>query len=228
MDNGQPSADTLGSAQSAETRSQLYRCFATAFSHPSDDFLDSAFSGDFLTALTRLGAQLPYPTPFQTPTETLVPKGMAKEDISVFFTTCFEAGHQAVSLREIAYSTLTETALLEDLLRFYQHFGLELSGGALRELPDSLPVELEFLHYLSYLEANARRTPSGNNNVAALQRAQRDFIDRHPGNWIRPFMLRLKSVPDNGFYASVADLLARFLESEQRFRPPADTSSPCS
>ena len=207
--------------QQAENRSQLFRLFAVAFSHPSDDFLDDVISGGFLDTLKDLGDGLPYPTPFANAAMSPLPNGVTKKDIKVFFTTCFESGSQAVSLRESAYSTLTEKALLENVLRFYQHFGLELSTGALRELPDSLPVELEFLHYLAFLEAGTRSASGDTHNTAALQAGQRDFITRHLGTWARPFMLRLKSVPDNGFYADLADLMATFVEAEQRFNQQA-------
>jgi DMSO reductase family type II enzyme chaperone len=217
MNVGNAAHGALCTAEHLEARSRLFQCFAEAFTHPGDDFLTRIFGGEFLSTLGSLGNRLPYPTPFEDPASPLVPQGMEKQDIRVFFTTTFESGHQGVSLRELAYSSLTEKALLEDVLRFYQHFGLGLSKGELREPPDSLPVELEFLHYLTYLEANAQKESGADHNSAALQRAQRDFIDRHIGAWVRPFMLKLKGVPDNGFYAGLADLMACFLESEQHF-----------
>ena len=222
MDAGRAAGGAAGAAEHLEARSRLFQSFAEAFTHPGDDFLTRVFSGEFLDTLVALGNRLPYPTPFKEPTRPLVPQGMEQQDIRVFFATTFESGHQGVALRESAYSPLTEKALLQDVLRFYQHFGLELSEGQLREPPDSLPVELEFLHYLTYLEAQARQEPGSDHNWAALQRAQHDFIEGHLGLWTRPFMLKLKGVPDNGFYSTIADLMACFIESEQRsFQTPA-------
>ena len=37
---------------------------------------------------------------------------------------------------------------MEDLLRFYRHFGLSVVHAEDRDLPDSVPTVLEFLGYL--------------------------------------------------------------------------------
>ena len=79
----------------------------------------------------------------------------------------------AVSLHESSYVSCEASALLEELVRFYEFFGLRRRSEAL--LPDHLSVELEFMHFLSAREdaaAEARAT-------AALRLAQRDFLDRH-------------------------------------------------
>ena len=206
----------VAAAECIEARSQLYRCFALAFTHPGDDFLECLFDGEYLRTLLELGDGLPYPTPFENSHEALIPPGTRKQDIGIFFTTCFEAGSQAVSLRESGYSTLAEKALLEELFRFYQFFGLDIAKRGLPELPDTLSVELEFLHYLTYLEANSVRASGERRNTVALQRAQRDFVDIHPGSWIQPFAARLSDVVDGEIYARLAELLSCFVRSEMR------------
>ena len=111
---------------------------------------------------------------------------------------------------------------MEEVFRFYQYFGLDFSKGGLRELPDILPVELEFLHYLTYLEAKSLEAqlpeePVEKNNIAALRLAQRDFLTEHLGVWIQPFMLKLESVPDSRFYTDLSALLYHFIQGEKRF-----------
>jgi DMSO reductase family type II enzyme chaperone len=217
-ENPTASISTLGHV---EARSQLYQCFATAFSDPGDDFLNSVFDGEFLEALHQLGNRLPYPGPFDTTVKTLVPQGIQKQDIKVFYASCFEAGNQGASLRESGYSTLPEKARMEEIFRFYQYFGLDFSAGQLRELPDSLPVELEFMHYLTFLEAKSLQAESLNeaaeNNINALQLAQRDFLSQHLGTWVQPFALKLESVLDCSFYPDLARLLQLFIQCEKRF-----------
>ena len=112
---------------------------------------------------------------------------------------------------------------MEELFRFYQHFGLEFSRGELRELPDLLPVELEFLHYLTFLEAQASDIDHLQPNISALQAAQRDFIDLHPGRWIDNFIERLKSRADSGLYLSFAAMLRLFLKHERHYLSRSDT-----
>jgi DMSO reductase family type II enzyme chaperone len=84
------------------------------------------------------------------------------------------ASDEAVSLNESAYVNVEASAVFEELVRFYEHFGLRRLEGA--ELPDHLSVQLEFMHFLCELHhAGARR----GEDPQAVVRAQRDFIDRH-------------------------------------------------
>ncbi len=215
-------------AREPAARSRLYQCFAAAFSHPTEDLLCSIFNGEFLNTLILLGDRLPYDTPFEVSAgsgvHALAPEGGTRELLSHFYTTNFESGGHAISLRESAYSSLTEPALMEEIFRFYQFFGLDLSSSHLSELPDQLPIELEFLHYLTYLEAKAQDTPGNEQNSAALRRGQKDFIHQHLGSWLGSFRSRLQNIPDAGFYISIADLLHLFIQSEERFLQPVLTS----
>lgn len=79
----------------------------------------------------------------------------------------------AVSLRESSYVDGEGSSVLEELVRFYEFFGLRRRQDAL--LPDHLSVELEFMHFLSTLES----TDEPGRDTASLRRAQRDFLDRH-------------------------------------------------
>jgi DMSO reductase family type II enzyme chaperone len=79
----------------------------------------------------------------------------------------------AVSLRESSYVDGEGSSVLEELVRFYEFFGLRRRPDAL--LPDHLSVELEFMHFLSTLES----TGEPGRDTASLRRAQRDFLDRH-------------------------------------------------
>jgi len=221
MKNSEQASNDIGDLGHVEARSQLYQCFATAFSDPGDHFLDCIFNGEYLETLHDLGNQLPYPTPFDGSVTTLVPPGLQKQDIKVFYASCFEAGAQGASLRETGYSALPEKAQMEEIFRFYQYFGLDFSKGGLRELPDSLPVELEFMHYLTFLEAKSlqaeARKETADSNRTALQLAQRDFLKQHLGIWIQAFVLQLERLPDSRFYTDMARLLRAFVQSEKQF-----------
>jgi DMSO reductase family type II enzyme chaperone len=217
MTNNERSPNNISDMGHVEARSQLYQCFAVAFSSPDDRFLNSIFNDEFLETLNQLGHGLPYPMPFEPSLTTLVPPGVQQQDIKVFYASCFESGNQGASLRESGYSTLTEKAQMEEIFRFYQYFGLDFSKGELRELPDSLPVELEFMHYLTYLQVESLINAADNNNLAALQLAQRDFLANHLGNWIRPFMVKLESVPGSRFYYDLAALLHLFIQYDKRY-----------
>lgn len=84
------------------------------------------------------------------------------------------ASSTATSLNEASHVELEASVLFEELVRFYEHFGLRRQEQA--GLPDHLAVELEFMHFLSELEQAA---VARGEDVAAVHAAQRDFLDRH-------------------------------------------------
>lgn len=93
------------------------------------------------------------------------------------YTEAFDpaASQEASSLREYTYAKeVHPTSLNEELLRFYHFFGLGRSQQAL--MPDHLAVELEFMQFLSALEVKALERGE---DIASLERAQRDFMFRH-------------------------------------------------
>jgi DMSO reductase family type II enzyme chaperone len=99
----------------------------------------------------------------------------------------------------------------EELVRFYDFFGLSLSEGQ-REEPDHLLTELEFLHYLAYQEAGLA---SAGESTEGVLRAQHDFIARHPGAWIPVLHSRLMVHGAPRFYIELVRLLERFLRAEE-------------
>lgn len=92
------------------------------------------------------------------------------------FNTAFDpsVSEQACSLREGAYAGGDQSALFEELMRFYGFFGLARDEHA--EMPDHLSVELEFMHFLTHQQECAAGQPEA---LASLLRAQRDFLSRH-------------------------------------------------
>ncbi len=203
---------------SAETRSHLYGLFARAFSHPDEALLDMLLDGQFTEAVMDSATYLPYPSPFPNATFSLIDAGYTRADIDIFYTSAFEAGQTGISLRESAYSRKSEADILQSTFRFYEHFGLDFTAGELRELPDLLPVELEFMHYLVYLQSTSRV----NETTRSLIQAQADFLQRHLNSWIPSLVKALRARADGRLYAAlslqlesllIADL--QFLESNQ-------------
>jgi nitrate reductase assembly molybdenum cofactor insertion protein NarJ len=71
---------------------------------------------------------------------------------------------------------------MADIAGFYRAFGFNL-GGEVRERPDHIAVELEFMHTLALKEAYAleKGTPE---QVGICQLAQAKFLEDHLGHWI--------------------------------------------
>jgi DMSO reductase family type II enzyme chaperone len=93
------------------------------------------------------------------------------------YTSAFDpaVSERACSLHEVSYGDQDQSSLFEELTRFYDYFGLSRSDGS--QLPDHVAVELEFMHYLTYLEQKI--DPSRPQDLASLRLAQRDFVTRH-------------------------------------------------
>jgi DMSO reductase family type II enzyme chaperone len=179
--------------------------------------LDAYLSGEYFETLHELAADLGYPSPFDSVELDAVLADLETAEISTFFTSCFESGNPSISLRESSYSNLTEKALLEEVLRFYDFFGLNMSEGGLRELPDNLPVELEFMQYLCYLEQGTLDNPGEGNNLTAIRRAQRDFVKRHLGTLASAFADKFHSSNGHPFYSSMAAALSRYIVTEKAY-----------
>lgn len=201
----QTRADTLPNPDTAlAARSMLYALFAKALSHPDKDILADFVSGQFDADVKGLMQEAGYSA---APGKVTTGTGAA-HDMDIAYATAFEAGLPKVSLREANYVREGEKVLFEDLFRFYDHFGLDTSSGTLREWPDHIAVELEFMHYLTWLEAEQ------GTKGAPLRLAQRDFLAHHPGHWAGPLADRLAEKIAPAPWPDVARLLADFIAAE--------------
>ena len=121
-------------------------------------------------------------------------------DCSVYKTAC--------SLHEAAYTTEGQEVLYEELTRFYEFFGLGRDHSA--ELPDHLSVELEFMHFLSFLEAQDSTEEAARDS---LVKAQRDFFTRHLAQLTADVADNFDH--DSAHYHELLDELRIFMDSER-------------
>lgn len=192
---------------SSEIRSQLYRLFASYVAFPEEDNWRVSLTGSRLVLLDEQVSQLPYPLAFS---DLDIEAGTSLERLNMFYTMSFETGTGLVSLHERAYSNKGEKKLFEELFRFYQHFGLDLSKNDNDFWPDALQIQLEFMHYLTYLQSVS------NGDVEHLLKAQRDFLSRHLGPLIRGVCEAL-TAKDAGFYKPLMKNIEEFVSSETRY-----------
>lgn len=162
-------------------RSLQYRDLAEAFRYPQD--------GSSQTSALDLadGSDPPGPA------------WLAAFDTAVSRSAC--------SLHEAAYAGGERSALLEELVRFYAHFGLVREECA--ELPDHLAVELEFMVFLNRLE---ERCAQRQEDVAGVRRAQRDFLSRHLARLARGIAAACRS--DDPSCASLVQRLREHVEAD--------------
>ena len=127
------------------------------------------------------------------------------EELRSEYIGLFEAGlpHPKFPLLE-GYYLLNRPAgevVLENKL-FFQHFGLRMAPKA---APDHLLTQLEFLSWLDHCIA------AGNPETESLERARKDFLERHLAHWI-PKLARAFAEQRAGCYTAVFASLAAHVE----------------
>ena len=123
------------------------------------------------------------------------------EELRSRYIELFEAGlpHPSCPLLE-GYYLLNRPAgevVLENKL-FFQHFGLRIESQA---SPDHLLTQLEFLSWLEHCSA------AGNPETESLERARKDFVERHLAHWVAKAARSLANQAA-GCYAAVFASLA--------------------
>lgn len=97
----------------------------------------------------------------------------------------------------------------EEVVRFYEHFGYVLGAGHAWQ-PDHASVELEFLHFLCYREAQAATADA----ALPFQLAQLDFCERHLASWLPALATRAADLRPGSPYAGAAAAVAAFVAQD--------------
>jgi len=97
---------------------------------------------------------------------------------------------------------------MEELVRFYNFFGLRLRPG---HLPDHITVLLEFMQRLAAAEA------ASGADASSLRRAQRDFLARHLLWWVPQLARSVARCRAPRFYKALMALTYRFLGADQQY-----------
>jgi len=182
-------------------RSQLYRFLADAFLYPTEDWSrDVPLLEPILSALD-LPDQL----------FSLRPIGLAdlqaehRHAFSLTGSLCYETEyglpHEFRQSQEMA-----------DIAGFYRAFGFDV-GGAIRERPDHLSAELEFMHTLTLKEALSHESGQAQHREICID-AERKFLRDHLARWVGWFKQRLIQSEVDGVYAALADLTTTFIDAE--------------
>lgn len=205
----------------AASRSRVYQLLAMAFAFPDAEFVESIRDGTLAGALREACAGLPFA--FAAPLDALRTVEGTAEDFESEYIRIFDVGTGSppCPLYGGTYGG-DRMQTMEDAVRFYDYFGLHLSEQR-RELPDHLTTELEFLHYLTFREAELLQRGA---DPASLRRAQRDFLARHPGKWVPKMEAKLARQTTNPFFPALVRCAAAFFAADHAYAaavaPPAD------
>jgi DMSO reductase family type II enzyme chaperone len=213
--------------QLAAARSRTYGVFAGAIEYPDAELCELIRSGTLAQGLREALGAVDAELVEGIDWEALRDAGEGEDDLAVEYTRLFDVGASGPPCP--LYGGLYVGArmkTMEEAVRFYNHFGLSMAEKP-RELPDHITTELEFLHYLSFREAEALQTGG---DAGAFRRAQRDFVARHPGRWIPKLRQRLEQQEPMRFLREFVRQLDRFIEHERQYLTqlagPAPEGSP--
>ncbi len=97
-----------------------------------------------------------------------------------------------------------------DVQKRYREEGLNI---VIKEAPDHIVVELEFLHFLVVKEVEAIRNARWK-DVASYMKKQKDFLRIHLGMWVSRFAQDIEENSETKFYKCLARATKFFLEGD--------------
>ncbi len=190
-------------------RSLVYSLLSRAFRFPGPELYDSIKAGKFADEAQGALTTLPY----NGLKGGELGRGLASscEALQGNYIELFEVGGNSGSpcpLYEGEYGG-GRMKVMEEVLRFYHHFGLRLSTEK-RDRPDHLATELEFMHLLTFKETEA--VVQGGERRTYL-RAEQDFLRFHLSDLLAAVAKKMEgvSVP---FYQDLAGLGYSFCQKE--------------
>ena len=104
-----------------------------------------------------------------------------------------------------------------EVLKHYRKAGLEVD---IKEPPDHIAIELEYLSYLCALEAEALQD-GDLKKAAELQAEQKLFLGAYVLPWMPDIVKNIRSGTENTFYLCLADCFEKFLQQLAVLKNPA-------
>lgn len=200
-------------AHAAASRSRVYQLLSIAFGFPDDETYAAITDGTLAAAVADACLRLPYDISGAA-TLALSDGGGSPVDFEAEYIRLFDVGAAGppCPLYGGAYGG-DRMKVMEDATRFYHFFDLRLAGQR-RELPDHITTEVEFMHYLTFREAEVR---GHGIDPAPLLRAQRDFLARHLCRWVPRLQARLAKQRTVAFFPALVRFAAAFFAADQAY-----------
>jgi DMSO reductase family type II enzyme chaperone len=226
--------------QEAIGRGAIYMLIAHALAYPSDQrlaalcdglapSLSEIETGDLALdeSIAALLSQL------ATPTQDL--RAAHVQQFTLITSPDCPAHETAYSERD----AFRQAQQMADIAGFYRAWGFDI-GGAERERPDQICVELEFMALLARKEAQALERGL-NDALTECRRSQALFLSEHLGCWGASLGRRIAGQAAAPFYEAAGHLLATWLDTDlQRLavepsrlldeplpQPPPETDEDC-
>jgi DMSO reductase family type II enzyme chaperone len=190
---------------------RLYELLSQGFRYTTQLVYESAKRGQFLEEVQAALESLPYG--LQPPGDFAKGTPLSFDEFQQEYVQTFDVGGPRGApcfLYEGEYGG-GRLKVMEDVLRFYHYFGLRLSQEkGKRDRPDHLATELEFLHALTFKEAQLLTEKK---DVTPYRKAEHDFLRFHLTDLVSDVAGKVgpRSVP---FYSDLARLGHAFCQAE--------------
>lgn len=189
------------SKENAIRRAQVYGFLAGAFLYPRENWSeDGAVVAEIVRALGWINVR---------PEIAVVPLAELQAAHRRTFGTAGSLCYETEYGLPHEYRQSQEMA---DIAGFYRAFGFNL-GGEVRERPDHVAVELEFMHILALKEAYAFETNIPEHAEICTD-AQSKFLQDHLGRWVNLFAQSVAHNAPDSLYAPLAQFAADFVQSD--------------
>jgi TorA maturation chaperone TorD len=194
-----------------KSRGDCYRFLSACFYQPQKEaFIQEEF-------FKNLAALLRQVSPDAAARVSVMEKAFLKyseEDLLVAYAKLFVGPNELLAPPYGSIYLDGEKKLMGDstmeVIKMYKEQGLSMDSE-FRNLPDHITVELEFMYYLIFKEAEALEK-SEFDKTLNLIKVQELFLDKFLKRWVKPFCDKIKQGADNEFYSSLADCLFVFVE----------------
>ncbi len=97
-----------------------------------------------------------------------------------------------------------------DVRNKYEEEGLDIG---LKEAPDHITIELEFMYFLIFKEIEVIRN-SDSGNTASYLKKQKVFLETHLGIWVSEFANNVEVNAQTEFYKTLGRLTKSFVEED--------------
>ena len=192
----------------ARARSRLYRLVGHAFAFPDTALHEELAGGAWERSVAEAVAALPFSLGLAdlslTPTQT------TNEELKAEYVRLFEVGLTGGPPCSLfaGHHERDRLRVMEELVRFYDFFGLGLAPGT---MPDHLTAELDFMHFVTFREAEAVR--EGGDRGSYL-RAERDFLERQLGRFLARLVENARAQKPLPFYEGLLETAHRFAQAD--------------
>ena len=174
-----------------EVRCESYRLLAQCYYLPDEKLIEALEHSEELGRFRQAGNENTW-------------TGSAIDSLTVDYTKLFMGPYQVLAppygsvYLENARIVMGDSTM--DAKHRYQEAGLNLT---IKEPPDHVAIELEFMYFLVYREVEAIISDN-ETNIAFYLKKQKDFLQNHLGKWVSEFTDNISANAETGFYQDVA------------------------